>query len=188
MNMSLSLTKTVTTSLLILMLSMAAWSQTSAVTATITDPDGQTWNNGTYTITFVPTPGVPGPYTWQGNPNFPQNYTGSFNGSGVLSVSIPDNSYIAPLGSKWQFTLCSKTSAACQNIKLSAIGASPNLSSALSTQLVAPRFGAGQFSFGYLDVEVTGVLLPGVTYYNVTNLVQRIWTGSAWANNAGGGG
>lgn len=176
--------------LLIFVLAMSGvgLSQTSAVSATITDPDSQTWNNGSYTISFVPTPGIPGPYTWQGNPNFPTNYTGTFSGSGLLAVSIPDNSFIAPLGSKWQFTLCSNTSAPCQNVTLSVTGVAPNLSAALSGPLVAPRFGAGQFAFGYLDIEVTGTLAPGNFYFNVTNLIQRIWNGSTWVNNAGGGG
>jgi len=173
--------------ILFLLCAIAARAQTSNVTATITDPDGQTWNNGTYTITFIPTPGVPGPYTWQGGAGFPQNYTGSFSGGGNLTVSIPDNSFIAPLGSKWQFTLCGNSSAACQNVPLSVTGGSPNLSTALSSHLVAPRFGPGQFAFGYRDGEVTGVLLPGMVYYNVTSLIQRIWNGSAWVNNAGGG-
>src|SRR5258707_787057 len=152
MNMSQNLTKMVMKSLTrllaIVALVTSLWSQTSNVTATITDADGQTWNNGTYTITFVPTPGIPGPYTWQGNPNFPQNYTGSFSNSGVLTVSIPDNSFIAPLGTKWQFTLCSNTSAPCQNIPLSVTGASPNLSTSLSTPLRAARFEIGTSS-GY---------------------------------------
>jgi hypothetical protein len=173
--------------LLFLCLAISARAQTSNVVATITDPDGQTWNNGTYTITFIPTPGIPGPYTWQGGAGFPQNYTGSFSGGGNLTVSIPDNSFIAPLGSKWQFTLCGNSSAACQNVPLSVTGASPNLSTALSSHLVAPRFGPGQFAFGYRDGEVTGVLLPGMVYYNVTSLIQRIWNGTAWVNNAGGG-
>jgi hypothetical protein len=196
MNMNRNLTRMGMKSLLkllvILGLATSLWSQTSNVTATITDPDGQTWNNGTYTISFIPTPGNPGPFSWNGNPNFPQNYTGSLNGAGVLTVSIPDNSFIVPRGSLWQFTLCSRTSAPCQNVQLSVTGANPNLSTPLSTPLIAPRFSAGQYSFGYLDVEVNApiinsVLAPGIVYYNVTNQIQRIWNGSAWANNSGGG-
>src|SRR5208282_1708407 len=164
------------------------FSQTSAITATVTDPDGQTWNNGTYSIVFMPTPGTPGPFSWQGTANFPQKYTGSLSVSGVLSVSIPNNNYIKPLGSKWQFTLCSNSSAACQNIVTPVTGASPNLSSTLSAPLIAPRFGQGFGAFGYSDAEVVTPVAPGSTYYNVTNLIQRIWTGSVWVNNAGGGG
>src|SRR5208282_2656544 len=54
--------------------------------------------------------------------------------------------------------------------------------------LIAPRFGQGFGAFGYSDAEVVTPVAPGSTYYNVTNLIQRIWTGSVWVNNAGGGG
>jgi len=164
----------------------SALAQTSAITATITDPDSQTWNNGTYIITFVPAPNTQQPSTWTGGALVTQ-YTGSLNSSGVLSVSVADNGFVSPPGSKWQFTLCSNTSAPCQNVVTAVTGASPNLSTTLSNGLIAPRFGAGQFAYGYLDTEVGGALLPGGTYYNVTNAVQRIWSGSAWGNNTSGG-
>jgi hypothetical protein len=172
---------------LALLFTASALAQTSNVTATITDPDGQTWNNGTYTITFIPTPGIPGPYTWSGGNPFPNIYTGSFTSIGVLAIALPDNNFISPKGSKWQFTLCSQTSAPCQNVTTTVTGATPDLSTTLSSTLIAPRFGPGQFSFGYIDAEVAGALLPGVTYFNVTNTIQRIWNGSVWVNNSNGG-
>lgn len=164
----------------------SALSQTSAVTATITDPDSQTWNNGTYTINFIPAPNSPGPSTWTGGALTTQ-FTGSLNSSGVLSVSVADNTTVSPPGSLWQFTLCPNSSAPCQNVRTQVTGASPNLSTTLSNGLIAPRFGPGPFAYGYADAEVITPLLPGVVYFNVTNTVQRIWNGSAWINGSGTG-
>src|ERR1700733_11440549 len=135
-------------------LSLSLWAQTSAITATITDPDAQTWNNGTYTVTFVPAPNAPGPSKWTGGTLVTQ-YRGSLSSGGVLTLSVADNNYISPPQSLWQFTLCSNTSAPCQNVTTEVTGATVNLSTILSSGLSAPRFNAGQYAFGYLDVEVT---------------------------------
>lgn len=165
--------------------------QTSAVTATLTDPDGQTWNNGTYTINFVPTPGVPGPYTWNGGQSFTQQFKGSFSNAGVLTVSLPSSNFIAPAGSQWRFTLCPNASFQCTDVVLGVSGASPNLSSALSSKLPAIRIGPGASSFAYLDIEVgtpAQPLFPGALYWNVSLVQERQWTGSVWTPLTGGGG
>jgi hypothetical protein len=180
--------------LLLLVVSQAflcALCQTSNITATITDPDAQTWNNGTYTINFVPTPGVPGPYTWNGGQGFTKQYHGSFSNVGALTVSLPSSNFIAPSGSQWRFTLCPNASFQCVDVVLGVTGGSPNLSTALSSPLPAIRFGAGPSSFGYLDVEVgtpAAPLIPGAFYWNVSNLVSRQWNGTIWQNFSGGGG
>jgi hypothetical protein len=175
-----------TTVIALLLASSGVMAQNSNVTATITDPDGQTWNNGTYTISLIPTPGIPGPFTWNGTTNFPQNYVGTIGASGILTITLPDNNAIKPLGTKWQFTLCGNTSAPCQNVRTVVTGASPNLSTTLSSALVAPRFGPGPYAFGYLDAEASGaVLLPGMSYFNVTSNLRRAWNGVAWVNESG---
>lgn len=173
------------------LLSTFAFAQTSNVTATLTDPDGQTWNDGTYTINFVPTPGVPGPFTWNGGQSFTKQYTGSFSNLGVLAISLPSSNFIAPAGSTWRFTLCPNASFQCTDVVLPVTGAAPNLSVALSSLLPAIRFAPGLHSFGYLDVEVgtpAEPLYPGALYWNVTSSVERQWTGVAWINFAGSSG
>lgn len=172
-------------------LTAACFAQTTAVTATLTDSDSQTWNNGSYVITFVPAYGVPGPYTWNGGHDFTRQFRGSLNGSGVLSVSIPDSSYINPSGSKWEFTLCPYASFSCSQITIPVTGASVDLSATLSAALTAPRFGAGPNAYGYLDIEVgtpAAPLLPGAQYFNVVSLTERCWNTSIWQNCGGGGG
>src|SRR5271157_1339338 len=83
---------------------VSAMGQTTAVTATITDSTGTVWANGSYTISFVNNPQINPPYTYQGAQFNPQVYRGTLNGSGTLSVTIPDNSYIAN-GTQWLFVL-----------------------------------------------------------------------------------
>jgi hypothetical protein len=177
------------TKLLMMLVLMAgsAFAQTSALTATITDPDGQTWNNGTYTINFVPAPNTLQPSTWTGGTLVTQ-FKGSLNGSGVLSLSVADNAFVSPPGSQWQFTLCPNSSAPCQNVKTIVTGASPSLSTTLSNGLIAPRFSAGPNAYGYLNVEVNTPVVPGATYYNVTSGATQTWSGSAWTSSSGGSG
>src|SRR5271170_62472 len=91
----------------ILVFTVSAYGQTTAVTATVTDtPDGQTWNNGTYTITFAPVPGKPGPYFYNGNPFVPQVYKGTLSSGGVLTQTLPSSNFITPSGSTWTFVIC----------------------------------------------------------------------------------
>lgn len=176
--------------LILLFVPMCIWGQTSSVTATLTDPDGQTWNTGTYTINFVPTPGNPGPYTWNGGQSFTQQYRGSFSNTGVLTISLPSSDFIAPSGTKWRFTLCPNASFPCQDVVLAVTGGAPNLSVQLSAGLPPIRIAPGLTAFAYLDLEVgtpAQPLYPGAMYWNVASLVERQWNGTIWQTLASGG-
>jgi hypothetical protein len=70
--------------LLVAMRAVPSFAQSTTVSGTVTDIGGQTWNNGTYSISFVPNPNYPvGPYTWT---------VGAFNTgatiAGLLSTSV----------------------------------------------------------------------------------------------------
>lgn len=162
-----------------------AYGQSTSITATITDTDGQTWNNGTVTATFVP--GPPNAYRWPGGA-IPLTIAGTMNGSGTLTLSLPDNSTITPVGSQWRFTLCPNASAGCVSTAIAVSGSSENLSSQLSSIARGPRFPATAWSYGYLDVEVTPTPANGAMYWNVTNQITRQWNGTAWQDLSGGGG
>lgn len=166
---------------LVLFASGIALGQT-AVTATLTDSDSQTWNNGTWTASLISPVGKPNGCTTA------FTVSGTMSGSGVLTGSLCDNSLISPTGSLWQFTLCPNASSGCSVVSTAVSGATQNLSSVLSAGLTAPRFPALFGSHGYLDIEVTPIPQPGATYYNVTTPACRQWTGSAWVNCGGGGG
>jgi hypothetical protein len=166
---------------LALLLPATAFGQTTAVTATITDSDTIAWANGTFRVTFVPNPNYSGIYQYQGAAFSPQVYTGTMNGSGALSITIPDNNFISPAGTQWLFTLCPDASAVCTPVTLPVTGASVSLTGTFSAAAIPPRFPAkGIGSYGYTDVEINQTPVPGGSYYNVTSLCMRIWNGSAF--------
>jgi hypothetical protein len=167
--------------LLFLLVSVGAFAQT-AVTATITDSDSQTWNNGTWTASLVSPSGPPQGCTTA------TTVAGTMSGSGVITGSLCDNSLVGPSGSTWRFTICPNASANCSQVSTAVSGSTQNLSSVLSAGVTAPRFPATFGAHGYLDVEVSPTPQPGMTYYNVTTPAFRQWTGSAWASVGGGGG
>jgi hypothetical protein len=175
-------------SLILAILALPAAAGTSAVTATVTDSDSQTWNNGTFQVTFVPVQGTPASSYNVNGASFTQSFSGSMNGSGVLTVTLTDLATISPSGGQWRFNLCPNASGVCGSVITNAVtGATPNLSSQLSSGLSGPRFSAGPSAYGYLDAEVSPTPQPGGQYFNVTSAVLRVWNGSAWVNGGGGG-
>jgi hypothetical protein len=166
--------------------SLTLHAQSTIVSATITDfPDGQSWNNGAVTATFVPGPTKA--YKWPGGA-IPLNVTGTMNGSGTFTISVPDPTTITPRGSGWRFTICPNASSGCQTKQVPVSGASIDISAQLSAIAASPRFPAKAWTYGYLDAEIQSVPLPGGMYWNVTARVQRCWTGTAWATCSSGGG
>lgn len=157
--------------------------QQLSVTATITDSDSQTWNNGTWSVQLVSPGGTP---YYNDVPISSGQQVGSLSSSGALAVSLYNSSTITPAGAYYSWILCSRTSAPCSSFNT--LVTTANLSSLLSGNVQVPRFPAGSGQYGYLDVEVSPVPLPGGIYYNVTTPIQRIWNGSAWVNNGGGSG
>lgn len=159
--------------------------QTTTVTATITDSDSQTWNNGSVIITFVPPPGVSGPYYIDGvlmtdAQKGPFNV--AMNGGGTFTTTVTDTNHISPAGAQWLFTLCANTSASCSPVSIPVVGTSVNLSSLFSTRVTAPRFPAkGTGYYGYSDVEVNQIPGPGGSYFNVSAGCVRVWNGSVFS-------
>ena len=162
--------------------------QLLSVTATLTDTDGQTWNNGTCIIT---------PYNSTGGPNYyngvaiPVNPSCTINSSGVLSASLYNTGTLNPNSAQYQFTIQSNTSAKASTF-LSPVTSS-NLSSTLSALITAPRFSASSTAFGYLDVEALAGQV-GLTYYNVSTPAWRQCTVvtnticTTWVTVGSGGG
>src|ERR1700729_2728939 len=154
--------------------------QSTTVTAQISDTSGQTWNNGTYAITFIPTPGKPGPYFWNGSPYTGQTFSGTLDATGNFTAIIPTNSFITPAGSQWNFTVCPQASAVCHTVVLPVTGTSQNLSTTLSLNNPPISFNPTPFAYGYSDSEV--MPLPGVgqQYFNVTSKQPEYWDGAHW--------
>lgn len=163
---------------------------TTTVTATITDLDGQTWNNGKFTFTLY-NPSFPtGPFTNGGVVlTLSQlSVSGSMSATGVITATLFDVSLTQPYGSVYQVSLASNTSAPGVTVpSISPVGTSQDFSTSLSAGLLGPRIYAGPGAYGYVDTEV---ITPSVGqgYYNVTSSVQRQWTGTAWVSISGGTG
>lgn len=183
--------KTLWAILAFLFLSLPSFAQTSTVTATITDSDSIAWANGTYSITYVQPAGNSSPPIYNGVPMTPAQkgpYTGTMDGSGAMSVALPDNSFITPPGSSWLFILCPNASFRCSQITATAIGTTVNYTTLFSNGVVAPRFSAtSSGAYGYSTVEINQVPLPGGSFWNVTVQCTDTWNGSAFACGSGSG-
>src|SRR5215469_1124412 len=167
---------------LLLIVSIQAHPQYSNVSATVTDNDSQTWNNGTYQITFVPPTGYNGSiFTFNGSAWTPSVHQGSLSSSGTFTYSnLERNDYIQPANSRWRFTICPNASVVCTSITnininqaLEAIGPLLNLQ---QVRFPASQTG-GQGSYGYADVEVSPTPVTGGYYFNVNLNASRVWNG-----------
>lgn len=147
----------------------ASFARATSVTATITDTDSQTWNNGNYSISLVnPRPDIVPNVNGVALTNGQVNLNGALNGSGVLSVTLTDTNTISPAGTTWSFTICPNASSPCGTGQHTVTGSSLSLSVFLSSIIKAPRFSAISGSYGYADVEVAVIPSNGAMYYNVT--------------------
>jgi hypothetical protein len=155
------------------------FSQSTSVTASITDTDGNTWNYGSVTATFSPGPVTS--YVWAGGP-IPNQVKGTMNGSGTFTISLPDNNTIQPSGTSWNISICPWASAPCVSKNFVVTGSSINLSTQLSAIATGPRFPATGGAYGYADTEVYPTPVPGGSYWNVNSLTPRCWTGTQWTS------
>ncbi len=162
----------------------AALAQTTAVTATLTDPGGSTWIAGTCTAQWT---GTGNPSTTSGQP-FSTKPTCTVNSSGVMSVTVTDVAYIAPPAASWKFCatpgVVASTAQYC--VIVAATGASENISTQIQAVLVAPSITGGPLAVAYADSEVTAI--NGNQYYNLTSNTFRCYTAGAWGSCGSGSG
>jgi hypothetical protein len=176
----------------LLLVGIRATAQYSTVQATITDSDGQTWNNGTVQVTFVPPTGYQGTiYTFNGTAWTPGVHNYTLSPIGVLNATLIErNDYISPSGSHWQFKICPNASVNCTSVTVASITqATQDITSQLNLQTI--RFQSSPTasrSYGYGDVEVSPVPSPGGNYFNVNLNAPRVWNGSQWNTMGAGGG
>lgn len=164
-----------------LLAALPAWSQYTNVTATIVDSSSQPWANGSFSVLWIPTPGQTGPYYWQGALFQPQKYVGTMDGTGTLTITLPDTATITPAGSQWSFVLCSNTTSACSTINVPVTGASEDLSSLFSSRVALPSIYAAPLPRAYSSSEVNPPPpSQGGQFYSVTDNIPYFWTGSVW--------
>jgi hypothetical protein len=170
-----------------LFVSSLSLAQSTTVTGTITDTDGNLWANGTVTAAFVPNPTTPiSQYVWTGGAI--TNIKGAMNGSGAFSISVPSLAYITPTNGLWNITVCPSVSGSCYGVNTNLVtGASVSLTTQLSAVAKGPRFAAAPSPAGYADVEALTPPGAGYFYWNVTDAAQRLWNGTTWTYGGGGG-
>lgn len=156
--------------------------QSMSVTATLTDPDGSVWFNGSCSIQVYNETSVP--FQYQGT-IIPLAPACAISNTGVLNATMYNTNTLFPLGAQYQITACSNSSAPC-TVFITPVTAS-NQTTLFSSFLKAPRFNAIYGSFGYLDAEVNNAA-NGSYYYNVTLSAFRQYNGSSWATIGSGGG
>jgi hypothetical protein len=169
--------------------SINAQAQSTTVSGTITDAGSQAWAGGTYRFTFTPNPQFPtGPYTWTGG-TLNQVISGSLDGSGHYSVSIPSNTAITPINSTWILQVCPNASSPCFSTPATTITGGTQTLNATPPAIAIPWTNPpGPAISAYADAEITGTLPKGAEYFNVTSGATRVWNGSSWVNQGTGAG
>lgn len=173
---------------LLLTFPLSLWGQSTTVSATVVDSSSQAWSGGTYTISFRPVPNQPGPYLWNGSPLTTNQFTGTMNGSGVFSVSIPSSSSITPSGSQWTFTICPSAASPCGALSLVITGSSEDISSQVTSALPPVHTFPTPMGYAYADSQVQQLPGLGQSYFNTTQKVPKYWDGSAWQTYGSGNG
>ena len=176
---------------LLVLLSVVSAAQTATVTLQVTDLGGQSWNNGTWTVKLTPGPGQQPPvqYVLAGTstvvPNQQQN--GNLSGSGGASITLTENSVIAPAMTQWTFNVCPlATPASCYQYAatITASGTLTLTPPAIQISMVSPP----STVIAYADNELFGMTY-GNSYYNLILPGPKYWNGTSWtAYGSGGGG
>jgi hypothetical protein len=173
--------------------SSALFGQSTTLSGTVTDtPDGQTWNGGKITGTFVTNVNYPvfSNYSWTGG-TLPFTVSGVLSGTGTYSISVPSNSAITPINSFWSFQVCAQGIGGCFTLgNLTVTGATqtqnfspPSIRINLSTSV--PPISA------YTNGELIGAVL-GSQYFNLTSFTNQVCTAvsgnlcTTWASAGGG--
>lgn len=148
------------------------------LTAQIQDSQGVLWVNGPYTVTFVQT-GAGTPYTKQGQ-SFTQQFSGTLNGSGQLSITVTDVNNIIPANSNWKICVTPAVSSPTTYcVTLPVTGASYSASLAINAIIQPPAVTGLSLATAYADSEVTP--LDGNIYYR-TDGIFRCHANGVWVN------
>lgn len=177
--------------LLFLFVCGPVFAQSTNVTATVVDANGQPFAGGTYQFTFHPSPTNPfGPYFWNGSPfNMNMTISGVLDGSGAFTVPVPSNTSISPARSTWVLSVSpASTSPGTQSFPISITGTNQNVSPSITPPPI--KVVTQLRTAAYQDSEIVGAL-PGFTYSNLTDNTIHYCQGSpcAWISiGASGGG
>lgn len=181
--------------LIVLLSATYGHSQTTAVTLQVTDTDGQTWNNGTWSTQIYSPSGVPCcTYNLAGTttPVPGQSQTGPLSSSGGASISLTANASIVPSGTLWSFTVCPQAfPSPCYTQAFQIVGTSQNIFITPPAIRINLNNVVGRVT-AYLDIEAVNGHL-GSIYFNLVDSTIHLCdtvTGSTcnFISVSGGGG
>jgi hypothetical protein len=162
-----------------ILFALGANAQTTNITLQVTDAGGQSWNNGTWTVVLSSPPGV-SPYgppffiLGTSNPVPNQTQSGVLSGTGSGTMTLTQNSGIAPALSQWKYTVCPQANTnQCftQSVTITAVTTVTLTPPAISVQ-------AGLTTTAYSSSEVVGFI--GQQYYDLTLGQTQICTSPAF--------
>ena len=133
--------------LFLCLLAGSAAAQTITASGTITDTDGNAWDNGAWSATLVSPNGPP---MYLGNPVPIATFYGMLDASGVMSSSgqFYNTGTVMPTGAFYTINMCSATTAPCSKFNTQVVTGA-GLISSVNANIVAPRFAAFIGSLGY---------------------------------------
>ena len=179
--------------LIALTVAATARSQSTTVSATVTDAGGVAWANGTFSFTLVAPQGA----TWAGG-NITSPVTGSLNSSGALSQSLPDVNTIAPGPAAWTLQVCPRVGiqqSCFTQVSLKITGTSQALT--VTPPAISIPGSLGLTIAAYADAEIAAPVPLGFIYYQPTSATagnyrqcQVVTSGACttWGNVGSGGG
>lgn len=172
----------------LLCLSLGAYGQSlTTVTATITDPSGQTWIGGSVQAQYLRPQTAQGIIPKSNGVVIVENGAPLFtqlNNAGVFTLNLANLSTVTPAGGTWQFIICPNTLTFCNNtISVNVIGGSVDLSASLSSQISNPVVTpAVIMAQAYKDAEVASspngmwldLILGAIKYKDAFNAIHTI--------------
>jgi hypothetical protein len=165
--------------------------QSTSLTINVTDAGSQTWNNGTYTLTFVGAPNA----KWSGG-NLATSFTGTLGSTGSVTVSIPDVNTITPGPSYWSVQVCPNSSVSAGPTGCYRVQPASTITGSTQTLNVTPpaiSIVINQTSMGvvaYSTSEITSVYGIGAQFYLIGTGLQLCTavtgtTCTTWSSSGG---
>ncbi len=141
--------------LFLLLFSSICYSQnTTSITGTVTDSDGQAWVNATWVATIV-IPGGGGTAHYLSGGAVPTSFSGVLTSSGAFSSAAVGNvAKIVPTGVTWKYCFYSVTSAPASCFSQATNGSTFNLGATASSLVTAPRIPASKDNYAYSATEI----------------------------------
>lgn len=173
----------------------------TVVTATITDPSGQTWVGGSAQAQYIRPQNAQGTIPTSNGVRIVEGGAPLFvqlNVAGTFTVSVANLNTVVPAGGSWQFVICPFTPTFCNNtVSAAVVGASVDLSAALSAQVQNPIVTPSLImSTAYKDAEVVNApngmwidtILQVLKYRDAFNGIHTVGSGGGPPTGPAGGG